>query len=180
MRGSSIPRLFSALVARTKLAVGRGVLRLIDDAKKGPQVQLSALKKETLSRVELFQHFGFSSSPPLGTELVFVCVGGNRDHAIVVGELNREARPTGHAAGEVELYNANGVSVLLRADGAVVVVASGGLQASDDVQAGGDVVAGGDVADAVGTLDALRQAYNVHVHPDPQGGSTGPPVPTVP
>lgn len=173
-------RLLEPLANRVRLAVSRAILRALDDARQVQEVQLTALAGETMGRVERFAHFGFSSAPPVGSEAVIVCVGASRDHAIVIADEHRASRPAGVlAAGEAIVYAQGGARVHVKADGSVVVTASGGVQVSHDLEAGGDIIAGGQVADLIGTLDALRQAYNVHVHPDPQGGSTGPPVPTV-
>lgn len=173
-------RMLEPLAARVRLVVARAVVRALDETRKVRTVQLSVLAGETMGSVEHFQHFGLTSRPPLGTEAVIVCVGGSRDHAIAIAEEHRGTRPTGLLApGEVLVYAQGGSRVHLKADGSVVVTAAAGLEVSDDIDAGGNVSAGGDVADATGTLAALRNAYNVHVHSDPQGGSTGPPTPTV-
>lgn len=174
----SLRRLLEPLATRLKLIVGRGLLELVDEARKVRELQVTALRGEVLGRVEHFQHFGLTSRPPPGSEVVLVFAGGSRDHPLAIAEEHRPTRPAGVlAAGETLLYNAAGVRVLLRADNSVVVTAAA-LEASGDVDAAGDVLAGGDVEDSVGTLDAFRQAYNVHTHSDPQGGTTGPPVPT--
>lgn len=175
---------------RVKTLAQRGVVRSSDDEKKAQTLVVAVLAGETLSRVERLAHFGFLSRPPAGAEVVILCLGGNRDHPVVISEEDRRVRPSGDLAeGESGLYSSSGSSVqariTLRADGSVEIEAPGGvavtgdLEASGDLEAGGNVTAGADVADAVGTLAALRSAYNVHTHSDPQGGSTGPPVPTV-
>lgn len=175
-----LSRMLAPLVARVRLVVGRAVLRAVDEARKVRELQLTALPGETMGSVEHFQHFGLTSRPPLGTEVVIVCAAGARDHALAIADEHRASRPAGVlAVGEVMLYAQGGARVHVKNDGSVVVTAPAGVQVSANLDAGGDITAGGQVADLLGTLDALRQAYNVHVHPDPQGGSTGPPVPTV-
>lgn len=187
----SLARLLAPLLARVKTLAQRGVVRSTDDAKKAQELVVAVLAGETLSRVERFAHFGFTSRPRAGAEVVVLCLGGNRDHPIVVADEDRRSRPAGDLAeGEAGLYSVDGggaikARITLRADGSVEVLAPGAVivtgdaQVSGDLDAGGNVTAGGDVADSVGTLAALRNAYNVHTHPDPQGGSTGPPTPTV-
>lgn len=176
----TVRSLVEPALRRVKLLASRGVVRSSDDQRKALALDLAVLAGETVRAAERFAHFGMTSRPPTGSEVVVLFIGGNRDHPIVVADEDRRSRPTGTLAeGETLIYSAGGARVLLKADGTVEVTA-GTLSASGDVEAAGDVAAGGEVADGVGTLDALRQAYNVHVHPDPQGGSTGPPVPTVP
>jgi len=176
----NLRRQLEPLASRVRLIVARAVLRALEEGRKVRTLQLAVLKGETMGSVEHFQHFGFSSRPPLGTEVVIVCAGGSRDHAIAIADEHRPSRPAGLlASGEVVVYAEGGARVHVKADGSVVITAAGGVEVSADLDAAGNVSAGGDVADGIGTLSALRAAYNIHVHADPQGGTTGPPVPTV-
>jgi len=182
----AVRALVAPVLTRVKLLAQRAVVRASDDAPRAATLSLAVLAREQLARVERFAHYGFTSRPPTGSEAIVLCLGGNRDHPVVVADEDRRERPAGGLAeGEVCVYAAGGARVYLRADGSVEIVAPGGVLVSGDVEVDGDlgvsgnVTAAGDVADGVGTLAALRSAYNVHVHSDPQGGSTGPPVPTV-
>lgn len=176
---STVRALVAPVLHRVKLLAQRAVVRSSDDARKAQTLDLAVLSRESLSRVERFAHFGLTSRPPAGAEVLVLSLGGNRDHPVVVADEDRRHRPVGQLAeGETCLYATGGVRIFLRADGTVEVLASGGVTISGSLDVGGDVVSAGELADALGTLDALRQAYNMHVHSDPQGGSTGPPVPT--
>jgi len=182
----SLARLIEPVLHRVKGLAQRGVVRSSDDARRALTVSVGGLAGESLADVERLAHYGLTSRPPVGAEVVLLCLGGNRSHPVVVADEDRRERPAGELAeGEVCVYAAGGARVFLRADGSVEVEApgdvtvNGKVTVTGDVEASGDVSAGGDVADLVGTLAALRTAYNAHVHPDPQGGSTGPPVPTV-
>jgi len=172
--------LLAPIASRVRLIVSRGLLRLLDDEAKVQLAQVSALRGELLGGVPRMGHFGLTSRPPAGTEVVLVCPGGSRDQAVVIADEHRASRPAGELeVGDVMVYAVGSARVHVRADGSVAITAPTGVTVSADLEAGGNVVAGGDVEDAVGTLAALRTAYNAHTHPDPQGGSTGPPVPTV-
>lgn len=179
-------RLIEPVLHRVKLLAQRGVVRSSDDGTKALELEIAVLARESLRGVERFAHFGLTSRPPIGAEVVVLALGGNRDHPIVVADEDRRARPVGTLEeGEVCIYAQGPSRITLRADGSIEVEASGGLSISADVEVAGDLdasgnlAAGADVSDAVGTLAALRNAYNVHTHTDPQGGVTGPPVPTV-
>lgn len=176
---TTVRKLVEPILHRVKVLAQRGVVRSTDDSRKALEVQAAVLAGETLSRIERFAHFGFTSRPPVGAEVIVLCLGGNRDHPIAIADEDRRSRPVGLlAAGETVIYATGGALVHVKADGSVVVVAPGGASVQGDLEVSGDVLAGGDVADAVGTLAALRIAYNAHTHTDPQGGVTGPPVPT--
>lgn len=184
---ATVRALVAPMLARVKTLAQRGVLRSSDDTKKAQELVVAVLAGETLSRVERFAHFGLISRAPAGAEVIVLCLGGNRDHPVVVSEEDRRTRPTGDLAeGEAGLYSVGGGAVrariTLRADGSIeleapgAVVVTGDVHVSGNLDAGADLTAGGDVADSAGTLAALRAAYNAHTHSDPQGGSTGPPV----
>jgi phage gp45-like len=176
----TIRKLVEPALNRVKVLAQRGVVRSSQDAPKAATLEIAVLAGETLREVERFAHFGLTSRPPTGAEVVVLCLGGNRDHPLVVADEDRRARPAGTLAeGETCIYATGGARITLRADGSIEVEASGDLTVTGKLSVTGDVEATGNVKDAAGTLAALRNAYNVHTHSDPQGGSTGPPVPTV-
>lgn len=176
----TIRALVAPALNRVKLLAQRGVVRSSNDAPKAQTLTVAVLARESLTDVERFGHYGFTSRPADGAEVIVLCLGGNRDHPVVVAEEDRRARPAGELAqGDVCLYAQGGARIILRASGAIEVEAPGDVTVNGSLAVSGDVEAGGDVADVVGTLAALRTAYNAHTHTDPQGGVTGPPVPTV-
>lgn len=154
--------------------ISRGVIKLVDDARKGQELQVRAYAGQLYDPAERFGEAGFSSRPEVGAECVVLCPGGSRAHAIVIATEDRRVRPKNLAAGETVLYASSGGSVVakihIKANGDVEVTAG-------KVTVTGDVEAGGDVKDLVGTMAAIRTAYNAHTHTDPQGGATGPPTP---
>lgn len=173
-------RLIEPVLHRVKLLAQRGVVRASNDATKAQTLEVAVLARETLQEVERFAHFGLTTRPPIGAEVIVLCLGGGRDHPVVVADEDRRARPAGELAeGETCIYATGGARIVLRADGSVEVEAAGDLKVTGKLSVTGDMEASGNVKDLVGTLAALRSAYNVHVHSDPQGGTTGPPVPTV-
>jgi phage baseplate assembly protein V len=184
----TVRALVRPVLDRVKTLAQRGVLRSSNDQKKAQELVVAVLAGETLSRVERLAHFGFLSRAPAGAEVVVLCLGGNRDHPVVVAEEDRRTRPLGLAEGEAGLYSVGGgtlkARITLRADGSVEVLAPGKVKVTGDVEVTGKLTttanleAGANVKDSVGTLAAFRTAYNSHTHSDPQGGTTGPPVPT--
>lgn len=177
---ATVRALLAPVLTRVKVLAQRAVVRSSADGGKALTLDLAVLARETLTGAERFAHFGFTSRPPAGSEVVVLCLGGNRDHPVVVADEDRRSRPTGELEeGEACLWAVGGARVFVRSDGSVEIAASGTLFVDGDVEVTGNVTASGDLADAIGTLAALRAAYNVHTHTDPQGGVTGPPVPTV-
>lgn len=92
----------------------RGVLNLV---KSSPQIQLtqvSGLAGETLQDVELMQHFGFTSAPPQGTQVVVIPLGGKTTHGIIVATENGTFRVKNLKNGETAIYDASGSTIILK------------------------------------------------------------------
>lgn len=83
------------------------------------RVSLKALGEQLLD-ADAYQHYGFRSRPPAGTEAVVVPVGVG-GHFLVIAEESRGSAPTDLAAGEVAIYGQAGAKIVLRADGSVEV-----------------------------------------------------------
>lgn len=98
------------------LTIGRGVLLAVKDDKKIQQVQLTLLADEVKDQVESMAHFGFSSNPPKGSDLVMVSVGANRDHGVIIASEHRDSRFKNLAEGDSVIYNKNGKYIHLKGD----------------------------------------------------------------
>ena len=94
----------------------RGVLTSINRATQVQLVDLEGLSAEQLKAVELFQHFGFTSAPPAGTQLIVLPLGGRTSAAVLVASEHGTHRFTLDADGEACLYNQWGDCVHMRAD----------------------------------------------------------------
>lgn len=115
---------------------------------------------------------GWGMAAPLspGDQVMVLGQEGDAEQAVVLGRLwsNQQATP-GAPVGEFWLVHQTGSFIRLRNDGTI------GMQAST-VAIEGDVVVSGEISDlggSRGSLETLRQAYDRHVHADPQGGQTG-------
>jgi len=166
------------------LLVGRAVIRQVDDAQGLQELQVALLRGEVRGGLERFGTLGLTAVPLPGAEGVVLFMGGNRDHGVVVSVEDRRWRPKGLEAGETALYHAggNGTLILLGEDGTITLRPSGGtVRVEGDLEVDGTMQAGGDITDQVGgtglSMAEMRLRYNLHVHPDPQGGSTSPPQP---
>lgn len=115
---------------------------------------------------------GWGMAAPLspGDQVLVLGQEGDAEQAVVLGRLWSNAEPPPAApVGELWLVHGSGAFIKLRNDGTIA------LQAST-VSIEGNLMVSGEISDlggAHGNLDALRQAYDRHVHPDPQGGETG-------
>ena len=112
-----IARSMRPLHARLNNAIRRAVVSQYSDAPKLGEVQAEVMAGEVQDRIELFQHYGFTSSPPVGSEAILIRVGGSGDHQVIIATAKRDARIKLPSAGDVALYDLDGHFVALRRDG---------------------------------------------------------------
>lgn len=186
-----LTKLLAPLSRRLRLMASRAVLSLISDATGMQIVQVKLLDGEVRDGIERMQNYGFTSVPLPGAEAIFLSLGADRDHGIVITADDRRCRIKGLQGGEVAIYTDEGDSIILKR-GNVIEIATQTLNVnaatvvnlttptvnvSGDLNVGGDIVAQGDISDnGSKSMAGMRQTYNAHTHSDPQGGSVSPPT----
>lgn len=155
------------LAAALAHMVGRGRVKLVRD--DGPvqmlQVDLGptgatgplGLRDNTPRVAE----YGFSSSPPPGSVVIVLALGGDRTEAVAIASHHQATRPTDLQPGEAMLYNGlTGAYVRLCADGKI--------RSKGDWIHDGDLDVTGDIRDRSGdggtTVHEIRSSYNAHKH----------------
>jgi len=99
----------------------RAVLTALD-TKPGVQLlQADGLSGEKLQASELFQHFGFTSAPPAGTQCIVLPLGGKTAHSVIVATEAGAYRVDGLKSGEVAVYNQSGAKITLK-EGKVIEI----------------------------------------------------------
>lgn len=76
--------------------------------------QVAGLADELLQNVELMQHYGFTSNPPVGSECVVLPMGGRTGHGIVIATEHGTYRIKNLKPGEVALCSDEGDSIILK------------------------------------------------------------------
>jgi phage baseplate assembly protein V len=104
-----------------RLLASRVTVQLVDDAKGVQIAQVSGLDGEVREGVEVFRHYGFTSVPLGKLEGVIVCLGGSRDHGVLLGTEDRKNRLRGLEPGEVAVYHAEGHRIILKAGGEIEI-----------------------------------------------------------
>jgi phage baseplate assembly protein gpV len=121
---------------------------------------------------------GWGLAAPLspGDQVLVIPQEGDSEQGVIIGCVwSAVDTPMNVPAGELWLRHQSGSFLKLHNDGTIA------LQAPT-VNITGNLVVTGNISDqngAHGTLAALRNAHDTHVHDDPQGGQTGLPTVTV-
>lgn len=160
MKLSDLKYLLRPINNRIKNVVVRGILRTIDDGTGIQSVKLEALKGEVRDKIERMQQYGFTSVPVPGSECSIICLGGVRDHMIVIVSDDRKLRKKNMLPGESAQYNGvTGDFLHLGADGRATV------KATATVHLGSETAA--DPVVRMSDLAALAATFNAHTHPVP-------------
>lgn len=171
----------------------RGRLTRVKSDLSIQQVQLKGLAGEQLQDAEFFQHFGFTSCPPAGTQCIVLPMGGQTSHAIIIATENGAYRIQNLASGEVAIYSSEGAYVHIK-KGRIIeadcdeyrvrtkkyivesdeydVTATGTASfTTPELNASENVKAGGEISDNKSTMNAIRQTFDTHDHN--HGGDAG-------
>lgn len=171
----------------------RTVLTSIDS--KGPiqLVQADGLAGEQLQDNELMQHYGFTSVPLAGTQMIVLPIGGKTAHGVAIASEHLAARIKNLKSGEVAIYDDQGQSVFLTRQGIVInggglpitvmntpsvkidspevsltgnLSVAGAISAQGNISTQANMSADGDIKDQGGTksMAGMRNAYNSHKH----------------
>lgn len=95
--------------------------------------------------------WGIACPPSPGDQVLVLAQEGDAEHGVIVGRAFSDTQRTPTApSGEIWLVHKSGSFLKLQNDGTV--------------QVNGDLHVAGDVYDRKGSLDRLRQHYDVHIH----------------
>lgn len=190
---------FGRLARRVLTLFIPGRARLTDDSGLVQKAQVWVNDLETISNLQRLAEFGFTSSPPVDSDVMAVFVGGDRANGVIVATGHKASRPTGLKSGETMLYSLDGKQIYLTAGGGIKVNANGQAVEVDNasnvtwnctgkfkvVAPGGvefdtpTLKSTGDIVDNSGSNEAsvatMRGTYNGHDHNDPQGGTVSTP-----
>lgn len=122
-------RALQALARRIRMAVARGVVRLVNDALLVQGLQVTVLDGETVN-VQRFQEYGFTSVPLAGAEAVLAAIAGARSHLVAIAVDDGRYRLKDLQGGEVALYTDQGDSIVLKRGRIIAVTAGAELDVS--------------------------------------------------
>lgn len=119
-----VVRLVAPLARRVRVMVGRCVLEAVDDSRLMQAVKVQVLEGMVRDEVEHFQAGGLTHRPAKGAEGIFLSVGGDSSHGVVILCSDRSQRPKDLEEGETKLYSVGGGFVHLKQDGSIDIAAN--------------------------------------------------------
>lgn len=172
-----IKSLINPIARRVSLMVGRALLAAASAGGNRQFVQITSLAGEVKDNVEHVQPYGFASRPLNGAQVVFLCVGGSRDHMIAVCIDDPRHRPP-LEPGEAAIWTDEGDIIHLKRDRTIEVTTLNlVVKAAEKARFETPVLeCTGEIHDRCDdqpdTMNGMRSIYNSHVHPE--NGSAGP------
>lgn len=170
-RVNEFRRLIGPFQRSIKLMLSRAVLTLVDDTQKTQEVQLNLLADETLSGLERFQDYGFTSNPFPGAEAIAAFIAGNRTQGVVLVVGDKRYRLTGLVTGEVALHDDQGQTIIIHRDRIEITAPTINLIASSQINITTPVVNLNGKMVATGDVVANGISLDNHKHKDVQPGS---------
>ncbi len=105
---------------RLQQVIGRGRMTLVDDSKPAQVQQVRLGADELRDGTPRAAEYGFSSVPPVGTDVIVVFIAGERTNGVIVATNNQTFRMRNLGEGEVAIHDDKGRYVLLAAAGITV------------------------------------------------------------
>lgn len=159
--------------------------------KADTRVQLAnidGLSGEAQPDIEVMQHFGFTSTPPDGTQAIVLPLGGRTSASVIIATEHAAHRLHLDNRGEAAIYTDDGTWVYLKRGGHVHIKAATRVliecpltETTGDLLVGGDINAVGNITDLVNddgaSMASSRAVFNGHTHPEnDSGGPTDQPI----
>ncbi|MFL9863211.1 phage baseplate assembly protein V [Paraburkholderia fungorum] len=186
MNETNMDRLFM----RLRGLFGRGRVTLVDDSGAVQQMQVTMSDLNCADDRYRVAEFGFTSSPPIGSDVLTLHVAGDISAGAVFATNHQQSRPTGLQAGESMLYSEDGKQVYMTASGGIVVNANNQdvtvngattvtINAATEVLMNTPILKVlGDIIDNFGSnshsMAQMREIYDTHTHPVPNVQLGGP------
>ena len=178
---STIDRLWQ----RIQNAFGFGVTTApANDSGPVQTVQMSLFGIETHDNAPVLYHYGFSSNPPVGSNVAVSFVAGERTNGVVLATGHKQSRPTGLQPGEVVVYDVFGNTIKFTATGMTMTDCNGNIiqMMPGKIHVTTPILeCTGDIIDNVGTqprtMAGMRAVYNGHTHGGIQAGSNHTAIP---
>ena len=172
---------------RLQLMLGLGKVYTTVDSGNAQVAQVGLSAAETRDNTPMMGLFGVISNPPVGSDVVYVAMSGDRSKVLVVGTNHQQSRYRNAPVGAGGVYDQKGSFLIFTNDGNATLSLSGTLTVeaptthfTGDVLTDGSIAATGSISSAVDVIGGPTDISLVnHLTSKVQVGNgvSGPPVP---
>lgn len=113
------------IYGRVRQAISCGIIVLIDDAGPIQVAQVQRFGSMVRDKVPMLFHFGFSASPPIGSEVAVSSIAGDPMSSMVVATGHRASRPKNLQPGQSTVYDQAGSALKFTNDHNAAIAATG-------------------------------------------------------
>lgn len=121
---STIKAITEPLARRISLVVSKCILNIIDDSSQTQSAQSEFFPDEIYDDTEVWQHFGFSSVPPKGSEGIAVFPAGERTNPLVIATECKGKRFKNLKEGDSVIYSSAGNFIKINSDKSIEINSS--------------------------------------------------------
>lgn len=150
------------MMRRISTMLWKGRITTVNDSGSVQMVQV-ALNPQEVKDTPRLAEYGFNSNPPVGSDVVMLCFGGNRTNGVVVATNHQGSRKKGLGSGEVVIYDNKGQSIHLTASGIVITAPLGVKYVTPKMEVTGEVIDCTEMGNSQ-PMSQFRKAYNGHDH----------------
>ena len=111
----------------------RGKVKLVNSAPGVSMVQIVGVNGEVLPDLEYAQHYGLTSVPLDGSQVVVVPLGGKSSQGVIIASEHGNYRIKQLKPGEVAIYSHNGDQIVLR-DGRTIEITTQTLKINASIK----------------------------------------------
>lgn len=126
------------------------------------QLRMSALQLR--DNTTHLQHFGFASSPPIGSDTVHLNLGGDPGQTVIIATGHQTYRLKNLGQGQAALYDQFGHTVILSSTGIAIL---------GDVAVTGNMTVTGEITAGFGGADSVTLQQHQHLNTQPGSGTSG-------
>ncbi len=152
----------------------RALVHRVDDGGQAQRLDVETHEGVVRAGVEVLQPFGVYSVPAPGGLTVVLAMGGDPSDLVALPVASAAARFGNLQPGEVAVCDDAGNRVHIKAGGLIEIVAAAQVRiVAPETRVEGNLVVTGQVSDAAGSMQEMRDRYNIHRH---GGGPTPSPA----
>lgn len=153
-----ISRALEPLYIKMKSMIVKAVVDAVNDSNEIQILKITGISDDVIENVQRVQEYGRTSVPPVGGQVIYAALNGNKDHVVALTTGYEQARPKDLESGDNVMWDIHGNTVELTEAGVRIISNTGGeitiadgkivLNGNTPVARKGDTVSSDTVSDS--------------------------------